>query len=79
MTSLRRRLDNVLTQLAIIRQALNMSSDYPPCCLISKEGMLSCDFLGPLPEEEFLKQCQKCQAEIKKVLICLNSLKIEKI
>jgi len=69
VTNLRKRLDNVLAELAIIREGLNNSGRYPSCCLtVHSDGKISCDVVGPLPEEEFLKECEKCQAQIKSML-----------
>jgi len=69
VTSLRKRLDNVLAELEIIRSGLDNSSKLPPCCLTSYEdGKLSCDANGPLPPEEFLKECRKCRTAIKHFL-----------
>jgi hypothetical protein len=69
VTNLRRRLDNVLAELTIIREALNNSGRYPFCCLkVYDDRRISCDVIGPLPEEEFLKECEKCKAQIKRKL-----------
>ncbi|MFQ6074022.1 MAG: hypothetical protein ACE5KC_02270 [Candidatus Bathyarchaeia archaeon] len=69
MTSLRKRLDNILYELTVIREALKESSRYPPCCLaIHNDGKVSCDVAGPLPEDEFLKECEKCRARIKNLM-----------
>lgn len=73
MTSIRKRMDNILDEIAIIREALAKSGRYPPCCLsIYKNGEISCDILGPLPEKEFLKQCMRCRAEIERILTDVN-------
>jgi len=73
VTSLRKRLDNVLVELAIIRDGLNISSRYPSCCLmVRNDGKISCDIMGPLPKKEFLKECKKCQAQIKRMLSQVN-------
>ncbi len=73
MTNLRKRLDNVLSELAIIREGLNNSRRYPSCCLtVHNDGKISCDVIGPLPEEAFLKECEKCQAQIKSMLSRVN-------
>jgi len=73
LTSLKKRLDNVLAELAIIREGLNSSGRYPSCCLtVHNEGKISCDTIGPLSVEEFLKECTKCQAQIKSMLSRVN-------
>jgi len=73
VTSLRRRLNNVLAELAIIREGLDKSGRYPSCCLtVHNDGKLSCDVIGPLSEEDFLKECEKCQAQIKSMLTRVN-------
>ena len=80
MTSLRKRLENVLAELAIIREALDRSGHYPSCCLtVGHNGKISCDAIGPLPEKEFLSKCQKCQENIKKTIAHFNLNEIEKI
>jgi len=69
VTSLRRRLDNVLSELDTIRKALNESDEYPACCLIlHSDDRISCDVKGPLAKEEFLKECKSCRAMIKEIL-----------
>jgi hypothetical protein len=69
MTSLRKRLNNVLAELEIIREALNRSGRYPSCCLtLQKNGKISCDVKAPLPKEQFLKECARCRAEIESFL-----------
>jgi hypothetical protein len=69
MASLRKRLDNILNELEILREALKCSSIYPPCCLkIHSDGKISCDVVGPLPEKEFLKECEKCRAVVKELI-----------
>jgi len=73
VTNLRKRLDNVLAELAIIREGLNNSSRYPSCCLtVHNDGKVSCDVMGPLPEKEFLRECEKCKAQIKRTLSSAN-------
>lgn len=75
LTSLKRRLENVLVELAIIREAINNFKHYPPCCLkIYDDGKISCDVIGPLPKNEFLEECSKCREWIKKTL---SKIKIE--
>ena len=69
VTSLKKRFENVLAELAIIRGAFEHSSKFPPCCLtLYKDGKLSCDANGPLPLEEFLKECRKCRMTIKRFI-----------
>jgi hypothetical protein len=69
MTSLRKRLENVLAELENIKNALAILSSNPPCCwTLSEEGLISCDYLGPLPKEDFLKECEKCRAEIERIV-----------
>ncbi|MFQ6086631.1 MAG: hypothetical protein ACE5OV_01280 [Candidatus Bathyarchaeia archaeon] len=73
MTNLRNRMENLLAEIAIIREGLARSGRYPPCCLtINKNGEISCDILGPLPEKEFLEQCTKCRAKIREFLANLD-------
>lgn len=75
MTSLKKRLENVLEELTVIHEALKNSSHYPPCCLIIREdGRVGCDIIGPLNEKDFLKECRKCQEEIKNVLSNLTKI-----
>jgi hypothetical protein len=69
MTNIKKRLDNILSELTILREALKESGLYPPCCLrIYKDGKISCDVMGPLPEKEFLKECSKCRGTIERLL-----------
>ncbi|NIO36547.1 hypothetical protein GTO27_02470 [Candidatus Bathyarchaeota archaeon] len=69
MTNVRNRLENVLAEIAIINEGLAKSNRYPPCCLtVNRNGEISCDILGPLPEKEFLEQCMRCRAEIERFL-----------
>jgi hypothetical protein len=69
MTSLRKRLDNILCELKIIQDALKKPGRYPPCCLkIYSDGRVGCDVVPPLPEKEFLKECQKCKARILRLI-----------
>ena len=67
MTNLRKRLDNVIAELQIIREGLKNCERYPACCLtIHNNGEISCGVKGPLPEREFLEECEKCRAEMKR-------------
>lgn len=69
MTNLRKRLENVIAELEIIREGLNVSGRYPTCCLtIHSNGEISCEMKGPSPEKEFLEECEKCRAEMKSLL-----------
>jgi len=69
MTNLRRRLNNVIAELEIIRDGLRTSQRYPTCCLtVNSKGEISCELKGPLPEKVFLKECAKCRTEIKSFL-----------
>lgn len=73
MTNIRNRMGNILAEITIIQEGLASSGRYPPCCLtINKNGEISCDSLGPLPEKEFLEQCMKCRAEVRKLLADLE-------
>ena len=79
VTNIRNRTDNILVEIAIIREGLAKSSRYPPCCLtVNKNGEISCDILGPLPEKDFLEQCMKCRVEIKRFLAIFNLEKKQK-
>ena len=69
MTNLRKRLDNVIAELEIIREGFNVSGRYPTCCLtVHRNGEISCEMKGPLLEKEFLEECEKCKAEMKSFL-----------
>jgi len=69
VTSLRKRLDNVLSELDTIRRALDESGEYPACCLIfHPDGKINCDVKGPLEKEAFLKECKRCRILIKEIL-----------
>jgi len=76
MTSLRKRLDNVLNEISIISKKISVSDQVPPCCLVFHENdLVSCDVLGPLPKEQFLLECAKCKARIKRLIDCINKEK----
>jgi len=76
MTSLRKRLDNILDELSIISDEISVSDQSPPCCLVfHKNDLISCDVLGPLPKEQFLLECSKCKARIKRLVDCINKEK----
>jgi hypothetical protein len=69
VTNLRRRLNNVIAELKIIREGLSASHRYPTCCLaVNNNGEISCELKGPMPERKFLEECKKCRAEIRKFL-----------
>jgi len=69
VTSLRKRLDNALSELDTIRKALDESSEYPACCLIfHSDGKINCDVKGPLERQKFLEECKRCRAMIKEIL-----------
>lgn len=80
MTNLRRRLDNVLAELTIIREALSDSGRYPSCCLkVYNDRRISCDVIGPLPEEEFLRECEKCKAQIRRKLASIDIAMVDSL
>jgi hypothetical protein len=70
MTNLRKRLENILTELEIIKEALEKGGKvYPSCCLtFHKAGEISCDVIGLLPKEDFLRECRKCRDGIEKYM-----------
>jgi len=73
MTSLKKRLDNILNEISIIGREINVSGHSPPCCLVFHENdRISCDVLGPLPKEQFFQECSKCKARIKRLVDCIN-------
>ncbi len=73
MVSLRKRLDNILLEIAVINEALEESSHYPPCCIeIQNDGKYRCDVVGALPEKQFLARCKKCRAHMKKLMSQIN-------
>jgi hypothetical protein len=73
MTSPRKRLENILCELEILREAVKNQSRYPPCRLkIYSNGKIGRDAVKPLPEKEFLKECQKCKAQILKLVRQIN-------
>jgi len=73
MTSLRERLDNILNEISIISKEIYVSGQSPPCCLVFHENdLVSCDALGPLPKEQFLLECSKCKARIKRLVDSIN-------
>ncbi|MEM2917260.1 MAG: hypothetical protein QXN63_02760 [Candidatus Bathyarchaeia archaeon] len=63
---MRRRLDNVLAQLTIIRQNLDKPAKQPFCCItFHRDEKVSCDVLKPLLYKQFLKECEKCRKAMK--------------
>ena len=73
MTSLKKRLDNILNEISIINREINVSGQSPPCCLVfHKNDRISCDVLGPLPKEQFLQECSKCKASVKRLIDSIN-------
>lgn len=69
MTSLRKRLDIALSTIAVIREKLESCDRYPSCCLtFHNDNRVSCDILGPMPEEAFLMHCQKCRKSMEEIL-----------
>ena len=76
MTSLKRRLDNILSEIMNINQEINVSENAIPCHLVFHEqDQLSCDVLGPLPRELFFQECSKCKAKIKELIDYFNKKK----
>jgi hypothetical protein len=75
MTSLRRQLDTTITRLSAIRKKLQDSREYPPCCLVYKDGRISCDTFGPMPEKIFLAHCKECKKTMRELLdnMCKSS------
>lgn len=70
LTSLKRRLDNILVELEIIREALEKSGQHPPCCLtVDKNERISCDAYGPLSKAEFLIKCHECRTTLRNFLV----------
>jgi hypothetical protein len=66
-------MDNILAEIAIIRDVLSSSDRYPPCCLtVDQNGEIGCEVIGPLPEKEFLKKCMECRTRIEKILANFN-------
>lgn len=73
MTNIKNRMDNILAEVAIIREVLAKSDRYPPCCLtLNRKSEISCDILGPLPEKEFLEQCMRCRAKVERFVADFN-------
>lgn len=73
LTNLRKRLNNVLLEIEMIRKELENSWRYPSCCLIfHKNGEISCDAKGKMPKEQFLRECEKCRALIRNFLDYIN-------
>jgi hypothetical protein len=69
LTSLRKQLDNALLRIGVIREKLHNCNEYPPCCLIfHTDNRISCDTLGPMPEEAFLTHCESCRATMKELV-----------
>jgi hypothetical protein len=68
-------------KLAAIRERLEESNEYPPCCLTFHErNRISCDVLGPMPEEVFLQHCEICRKTMTLLLNRINkSLQLDPV
>lgn len=65
---------NVATQLSIIKAAFKDSQNYPMCCFrYDAEAKVICDVNGPLTLEQFMQKCRVCQAQMKKILVNLQT------
>jgi len=65
MTSLKQRMDKVIRELAIIKEIIDKDNKEPLCPLTIKDDTIKCESMGPLPKEEFLKECKLCFNRIK--------------
>jgi hypothetical protein len=66
-------LDAAFVKLAAIRERLEDSNEYPPCCLTFHEhSRISCDVLGPMPEKVFLQHCEICRRTMMLLLNRIN-------
>jgi hypothetical protein len=73
MTSLRRQLDAAFMRLAAIRELLQDSNKFPPCCLtFHGHNRISCDVLGPMPEKAFFQHCEVCRKTMIELLNRVN-------
>ena len=64
---------NVAAQLSIIKGAFKESERFPVCCFTYDAcSRIVCDVNGPLANEEFMKKCKACQAQIKEALLILQ-------
>lgn len=69
---------NVNSELAIIRESLNRQGRFPSCCFtINADGEFYCDTVGPLAKEQFLDECESCQAWIKDTVARFKMDKVE--
>ncbi|UCE29454.1 MAG: hypothetical protein JSV85_01625 [Candidatus Bathyarchaeota archaeon] len=69
MTSLRKRLDNVIAELTIIKDVLDRCNKSPPCCLIlRKDGEIGCNMVKPMKKKQFYEKCEECRRQIREIL-----------
>jgi hypothetical protein len=65
---------NVIAELKVIKSAYKETKHAPMCCFrYDAQQRIVCDVTGPLDHEQFMEKCKQCQAQIKKVLINLNT------
>lgn len=65
---------NVVAELKVIKGAYKETKHAPMCCFrYDSEQRIVCDVAGPLGHKEFMERCLECQAQIKTVLVKLNT------
>lgn len=65
---------NVIAELVVIKGAYKETKRAPMCCFrYDAEQKIICDVTGPLDHKQFMEKCQECQAQIKTVLVNLNT------
>ena len=65
---------NVIAELLVINGAYKETKQAPMCCFrYDANSKIFCDVTGPLEHMEFMEKCKQCQAQIKTVLVNLNT------
>jgi hypothetical protein len=65
---------NVVIELKVIKGAYKETKQAPTCCFrYDGEQNTFCDVTGPLEHKQFMEKCKQCQAQIKTVLVNLNT------
>jgi hypothetical protein len=65
---------NVIAELKVIKSAYKETKHAPMCCFrYDAEQKIRCDVTGPLEHKLFMEKCKVCQAQIKTVLVNLNT------
>ncbi|MCW4017219.1 MAG: hypothetical protein NWF00_00815 [Candidatus Bathyarchaeota archaeon] len=65
---------NVIAELKVIHGAYRETKNAPICCFCyDGDHKIVCDVAGPLEHERFMEKCKECQAQMKNVLVNLET------